>query len=267
MDNKVGSIEKFGFKKVGEWEWDKKKSGEIHFSFDAEEKQGESCVYAFVVKDVVMYIGKTDMTLEQRMNGYKNPGKTQCRNVRGNKQIKDVLKESGNVFIYALRNDEIKQKLKEIECLINFAAGLESGLINEIKLLKWNRVPLPAKIELCGYKFKKVNNWKTEGEKISVPLGKNEREKIGWIYFLASNYYEIIHVGTTERTLETKMGNFKGGHKESTSIRVNEDIKSVLDKNGKVFVYAARFDALIDDKTKNKIKAEIKRALQEEWCE
>ena len=269
MSNSLEFIENLGFKEVGKWEWDKDEDGEILCPLGEREQKQKEWVYAFVVDGVVMYIGQTEKTLKKRMGDYEKPGKSQDRNHRGNKQIKDALENGVEVFVYALQNDEIKRN-KEAENLIAHFAGLEKGLIKEMKL-GWNvsgQPKLLKKIKLPGYEFNLIGEWKLDGGKIFVDLDKTECEKKGWIYFLLSDDKKIIHVGTTDRTLKKIMDNYKGGHKEGASIRIYKDIKAVLEKNVKVFVYAYQFNvAAIDDKTKNIIKYGIERALEDELNE
>jgi hypothetical protein len=136
MDKRVESIEKLGFREVGNWTL---KDEEIFFVPKREQTQ-KKIVYAFVVDNVVEYVGVTaDGALEERMGGYQNPGKSQFTNIRINGKIKDLLnpKCKKSVIVYAVSNDEIRQNIKETADFINFAVGLEAGLIKEIKP-EWN---------------------------------------------------------------------------------------------------------------------------------
>jgi hypothetical protein len=51
----------------------------------------QNILYAFVVDDVVMYIGKTVQSLRARMQGYRTPGQTQLTNVRNNQNLRNAL--------------------------------------------------------------------------------------------------------------------------------------------------------------------------------
>jgi len=277
MDNSLENFRKFGFREVGKWERDKNEDGEISFLVKKgeTEQNRKEWVYAFVVDKEVMYVGQTKKTLKERMGGYENPYESQGRNRRGNGQIKDVLNEDHKeVFVYAISLNEIKTKKINIvgeEIFLKTTDAFEMIVIGEMNP-DWNingkeNKDLPKNIKIPGFMFKQVNEWKLDGGKIHIALDKPEYEKEGWFYFFASNNKKIIHVGTTDRTLEKIMDNYKGGHKEGTSIRIHKDIKAVLEKTGKVFVYAAQFDASIDKKNKNIIKYGIERALEDELNE
>jgi hypothetical protein len=61
--------------------------------------------YAFVVDQVVKYVGVTKNTLYARMNGYKNPGPSQ----ETNKRINPKIYEAGKVQIYFLPESEVAE--------------------------------------------------------------------------------------------------------------------------------------------------------------
>jgi hypothetical protein len=145
MDKEVGSIVELGFKEVGEWkkdgEWKSGEDGKIIFvPLDKRVEKQKDWIYAFVVGNVVEYVGVTNRTLERRMQHYRTPGKPRkARDVRGNEQIKDVLKqEGGKVFVYAASSDDIKNKIEETARYINFAAAVEDKLIKIVNP-EWNR--------------------------------------------------------------------------------------------------------------------------------
>jgi len=62
----------------------------------------QNVLYAFVVDDAVMYIGKTVQSLRSRMQGYRTPGQTQLTNVRNNQNLRNALISGRRVAIYVL---------------------------------------------------------------------------------------------------------------------------------------------------------------------
>jgi hypothetical protein len=272
MSDGLKFIEKLGFKKVGKWERDKDEDEEIFFVDERDEKEQKQkeLVYAFVANGVVMYIGQTEKTLQERMGNYEKTYKSQGRNFRGNEQIKDALNENHKeVLVYAISLDEIRTKKINMvgeEIGLTTTDAFEKIAIGTINP-EWNidgkeNKDLPKDIKVPSFKFKQVNEWKLDGEKIL--LDKPECEKEGWFYFFVSNDKEIIHVGTTKKKLKERMDSFRN-KVGSVDKHKNKKIKDKLEKNVKVFVYAYQFNvAAIDDKIKNIIKYGIERALEDE---
>jgi hypothetical protein len=91
-------------------------------------------LYAFVVDDVVMYIGKTVQSFRARMQGYRTPGATQLTNVRNHKNIRNALGSGQRVAIYVLPDNGL---LKYGGFHVNLAAGLEDALVRELQP-PWN---------------------------------------------------------------------------------------------------------------------------------
>ncbi len=119
-----------GFEFVGEWALENN-SLKFHLSKCASER---NILYAFIVQGIVNYVGKSTMSLNQRMNGYRNPGPSQTTNIRNHKLILDVLINKKRVEIFALvPKEEVFYKGFQI----NIAAGLEDNIINYIKP-SWN---------------------------------------------------------------------------------------------------------------------------------
>jgi hypothetical protein len=121
---------KIGFAKAGYWHNDERKPKcvlEVH-------RKAERVLYAFLADGVVMYIGKTIMTLERRMYGYQNPGPTQSTNIRINTKIYSALATGKAMDIFVLPDSGF---LKYGDFAINLAAGLEDELISVISP-EWN---------------------------------------------------------------------------------------------------------------------------------
>jgi hypothetical protein len=120
-----------GFRQVGEWTLETQR---IQFTLN-DAASAKNVLYAFVITDKVMYIGKTIQTLRQRMNGYRNPGSTQSTNIKANKLISETLALNQSVAIYALPDNGL---LYYGGFHVNLAAGLEDNLVSALKPA-WNR--------------------------------------------------------------------------------------------------------------------------------
>ncbi|MCL2846004.1 MAG: hypothetical protein FWE23_11260 [Chitinivibrionia bacterium] len=107
MENSLNSITELGFEKVGEWVL---KNGKIEAVLNEDKRAQENFIYAFVVNEKVMYIGKTSRTLKARMQNYTNCDESQTANVRICEEVKNILKNSGEVLIYAMPNGDLEPK-------------------------------------------------------------------------------------------------------------------------------------------------------------
>ncbi|WP_412554132.1 GIY-YIG nuclease family protein [Shimia sp. MIT1388] len=119
---RLGNI---GFEKVGRWTL----TGNLIELDLARLAHAERVLYAFVVNDEVMYIGKTRRTLKKRLYGYQNPGPTQSTNIKNNAKIHEALCDGNLVEIWALVDSA---QLRVGEFRIDLAAGLEDDLITKI---------------------------------------------------------------------------------------------------------------------------------------
>lgn len=115
-------LTKIGFAKVGSWAL---REGEIVLHL-TEAPQEAPVLYAFVVDDVVKYIGKTSTSLDTRMHGYANPGPTQTTNIKNQRKIKKELRRGSDVSIYVLRDDA---GLTFRGYAVSLVDGLEPSLI------------------------------------------------------------------------------------------------------------------------------------------
>jgi len=93
-------------------------------------------LYAFVVGDNVMYVGKTAKTLRWRMNQYRRPGPSQRTNQRINPQICELLAEGQDVEVLVLVDAE---PIMYRGLRLSLAAGLEDALIARLDP-PWNQV-------------------------------------------------------------------------------------------------------------------------------
>jgi hypothetical protein len=117
-----------GFQCLGEWTRDT----ETEIRLDAKVPT-EPGIYAFVIDDVVVYIGLTQISLRTRLDHYRRGHEGQRTNARIKKLIVDALAESQHVKIMVAT-----PALGEWKGLpVNMAAGLEAGLIQMVRPA-WN---------------------------------------------------------------------------------------------------------------------------------
>ncbi|HET9177051.1 MAG TPA: hypothetical protein VFQ24_01700 [Terriglobia bacterium] len=122
------ALTKAGFKLLGEWTRDGESA--IRFAGQAPTSPG---VYAFVVDDVVVYVGLTLNGLRTRFDQYRRGHKRQRTSARINSLIGRTLAEGKHVRALAATPNPLEwQGLP-----INTAAGLEAGLIEMIQP-SWN---------------------------------------------------------------------------------------------------------------------------------
>jgi len=96
-----------GFRKVGTW--DQTESG-IAYTLD-DCADARNILYSFVCGQTVLYVGKTVQPLKKRMYGYQNPGPTQSTNIKGNRNISDLLSDGKQVDIFALPDNGLLLEL------------------------------------------------------------------------------------------------------------------------------------------------------------
>ena len=89
-----------GFQKAGYWVLNSDGVGFVLEQF----ADCSSVIYAFVIESSVKYVGKTEVTLKQRIQQYKTPGPTQWTNLRNKDSIIENLRLGKTVEIYALIN-------------------------------------------------------------------------------------------------------------------------------------------------------------------
>ena len=119
-----------GFRKVGSW---KQTASGIVCTLN-ECAEARNILYSFVCGQTVLYVGKTTQPLKKRMYGYQNPGPTQSTNIKGNRNISDLLADGKQVDIYGLPDDGL---LHRGVFHINLAAGLEDSILETLDPL-WN---------------------------------------------------------------------------------------------------------------------------------
>jgi hypothetical protein len=127
---KLDRIKSIGFTHAGSW---KLVEGVLLFELN-DLGAAHNVLYAFVVDDELMYVGKTVQPLRSRMAGYKNPGSTQSTNIKNNGKIRECLTHQQRVEILVLPDNGL---LHYGGFHVNLAAGLEDSLVRELQPA-WN---------------------------------------------------------------------------------------------------------------------------------
>lgn len=125
-------LQSIGFRCSGSWALDE--AGGIKVTL-TENAQTANALYAFVLNEDVVYVGKTTQQLRRRLYGYQNPRITQRTNVRGNKAIFIELSAKKKVDIFVLADNGL---VRFGGFHLNLAAALEDSLINDLRPL-WNK--------------------------------------------------------------------------------------------------------------------------------
>jgi hypothetical protein len=125
MQDKLSRIKAIGFILAGHW---KLTDGVLALDL---QNYGDvpNVLYAFIVDDQLMYIGKTVKTLSSRMAGYKTPGPSQRTNKKNNANICHALEQGKLVQIYVLPDNGL---LYYGGFHVNVAAALEDSLIRDL---------------------------------------------------------------------------------------------------------------------------------------
>jgi hypothetical protein len=125
MSEKLGAIKAIGFTVAGCWT-----QTNTGLAFELNDlANARNVLYAFVVDDELMYLGKTVQSLRTRMAGYKTPGPTQSTNVRNNLKIRKILAQGKRVQILVLPDNGL---LHYGGFHVNLAAGLEDSLVRKL---------------------------------------------------------------------------------------------------------------------------------------
>lgn len=135
----VDRLMAIGFKQAGRWSLTNKV---LRLELQPAVMHEQNVLYAFVVDNALMYIGKTTQSLIKRMQGYRSPASNAERggstNIKNNRNIIDALAVGANVYIYVLHNMPVQH---HGEFPVNLAAGLEDSLISSLAP-PWNRTAL-----------------------------------------------------------------------------------------------------------------------------
>jgi len=130
----VQTLTKLSFELVGKWSVDN--AGKLRHGIDADILSRYPALYAFVIRNQVMYIGKTAMPLGKRLYGYINPGPKQSTNQKNNKNIRNALSRNQDVEIWVFSPPADELIYRGVP--INLPAGLEDAIIERIAP-RWNQ--------------------------------------------------------------------------------------------------------------------------------
>lgn len=151
-DDKLAKLKQIGFKAAGAWTL---VENEILCEL-IEHSTASKVLYAFVVDEQLMYVGKTTQTLRKRMAGYRKPGGTQSTNINNHRNIRDCLANGRQVEVYALPDNGLSF---HGPFHLDVAAGLEDSLIRDLSP-PWNRLtskPLPPIPQSRSAKIMSIN--------------------------------------------------------------------------------------------------------------
>ena len=126
----LARLEQIGFRFVGTW---------THVADClrcqlAEHGTSVNVLYAFVLDEEVLYVGKTIRSLRARMRGYERPGNSQSTNIRSNAKIRELLQQGRAVRILVLPDNGL---LRYGGFHVKLAAGLEDSIVRELRPA-WN---------------------------------------------------------------------------------------------------------------------------------
>lgn len=135
MPHNFARITAAGFLRAGGWLL---KGDRLEYTLDASVRTLTNVLYAFVVDGALRYVGKTSLTINDRLQRYKTPTKGVLSggstNIKNNLNIWESLIAGLAVDIYVLvaPREESHSGFK-----LSFAAALEDSLISELRPL-WN---------------------------------------------------------------------------------------------------------------------------------
>lgn len=174
-------------------------------------------LYAFAVDGALVYVGKTTLSLRDRMQRYKTPVKNSdnggSTNIKNNNNILVALRNGKEVKIFILR---IPGQHRHGEFLISVAAGLETNLIAELAP-PWNgRRPIVRPIPNSSTTTKHAHHSRTEQRltkvDFQVALGNALDDAV---------LNGLAHLDIRSGTLHTKVGGYPGlGHSMPTCCNV-----------------------------------------------
>ena len=124
----VENLRAAGFRKIGDWVTSANK---ITLDGEVPEEPG---VYAFAIGSEVRYVGVASRSLKQRLNFYRNAGKSQVTNIRIRQLILDELGARQEVEVLAA----VPGSSEWNGLPVDMATGLEAGIIGKFRL-PWNQ--------------------------------------------------------------------------------------------------------------------------------
>jgi hypothetical protein len=203
-----------GFEVAGQWYLSKDSLElDLHPTMAAE----RDVLYAFAVNGALVYVGKTTLSLRERMQRYKTPAKNSenggSTNIKNNNNILVALRNGQEVKIFILR---ILAQHRHGEFLISVTAGLEDNLIAELAP-PWNgRSAITRQVSSPSKVIRHAHSSRTEQRLTKVDF------QIALDTTLDdANKKELSHVDIRSGTLHTKVGAYPGpGHSMPTCCNV-----------------------------------------------
>jgi hypothetical protein len=144
--DQLSRLRELGFECAGRVE--RRDAGIAIIIDDPAVRSASPTMYAFVVAERVMYIGKSERTLGQRMQNYCNPGPTQPTNTRVRGCLMELLARDAGPTVWVWRDPGT---MSYRGLVMDAAAGLESAVIRLFQP-PWNsrgtgRGPPPARAQ------------------------------------------------------------------------------------------------------------------------
>ena len=139
--NALSALIELGFVPVAYW-----KVQDDHLTLEIDKAAGgeaeallhvPNALYAFSVREEVLYIGKTTRSVRQRFQTLRRPGRTQRTNIRNHRLIREAIAEGKEIRVSIFAPISA---LSYGGFEINLAAGLEDALIRDIDPA-WNGSP------------------------------------------------------------------------------------------------------------------------------
>ncbi len=121
-----------GFVKVGRWEIHE---GKLMCNL-VKEQTSFNVLYAYIVDDEVLYVGKTTIRLKDRMYQYQNPDRRQKTNLRVNELLSKAVSDGREIKVFALPDPG---DMDYHGFHLNLAAGIEDSVISQLQPT-WNKI-------------------------------------------------------------------------------------------------------------------------------
>ena len=120
-----------GFVEVGRWEMC---DGKLMCNL-VKEQTSYNVLYAYIVGDEVLYVGKTTSRLRDRMYQYQNPGRSQRTNLRVNELLSKAVSDGKEIRVFVLLD---LGDMNYHGFHLNLGAGIEDSVISQLRP-KWNK--------------------------------------------------------------------------------------------------------------------------------
>lgn len=203
-----------GFEIAGQWNISK---DSLELDLNPAMALERDVLYAFVVNGMLVYVGKTALSLRERMQRYKTPAKNSdnggSTNIKNNSNILVALRNGQEVKIFMLK---IPGQHRHGEFLVSIAAGLETNLITELAP-PWNNrsaivrpIPSPLSVVRHSHSTRTELRLRKVDFQIALNTALDEASKKG-----------LSDLDIRSGTLHTQVGGYPGpGHSMPTCCNV-----------------------------------------------